>query len=110
MNHQIVYQPFDFPEPFIIYSDADHEGNPNNVKFTGGYMVKIDGDAVSWSLKLQPLVALSTTEAEHIAAVEAEKKIIWIHQFMREQEYQVSRPLLLGMDNQSAIARILSIC
>jgi hypothetical protein len=47
MNHQIVYQPFDFPEPFIIYSDADHEGNPNNVKFTGGYMVKIGGDAVS---------------------------------------------------------------
>jgi hypothetical protein len=36
----------------------------------------------SWSSKLQPLVALSTTEAEHISAVEAGKEILWMHQFM----------------------------
>ena len=67
-------------------------------------MVKIGSGAVSWSSKLQSLVALSTTEAEHIAAVEAAKEILWIHQFMGELGYDVSGPSLLRMDNQSAIA------
>ena len=38
MNHQIVYQPSDSPEPFITYSDADHGGNADNGKSTGGYV------------------------------------------------------------------------
>ena len=67
-------------------------------------MVKIGSGAVSWSSKLQSLVALSTTEAEHIAAVEAAKEILWMRQFMGELGYDVSGPSLLRMDNQSAIA------
>jgi hypothetical protein len=46
--------------------------------------MKIGSGAVSWSSKLQSLVALSTTEAEHIAAVEASKEILWMRQFMGE--------------------------
>ena len=67
-------------------------------------MVKIGSGAVSWSSKLQSLVALSTTGAEHIAAVEAGKEILWMRQFMGELGYDVSGPSLLWMDNQSAIA------
>ena len=104
MDHSIIYQPSDSPEPFITYSDADHGGNPDNGKSTGGYVVKIGSGAVSWSSKLQPLVALSTTEAEHISAVEAGKEILWMHQFMGELGYSVSGPSVLRMDNQSAIA------
>ena len=66
-------------------------------------MVKIGSGAVSWSSKLQSLVALSTTEAEHIAAVEAGKEILWMHQLMGELGYDVSGVSLLQMDNQSAI-------
>ena len=39
--------------------------------------------------KLQPVVMLSTTEAEHCAAVEAGKEAIWMRQLLRE----------LGFDN-----------
>src|SRR5260221_5169983 len=104
MDYRIAYQPSASPEPFITYSDADHGGNPDNGKSTGGYVVKIGSGAVSWSSKLQPLVALSTTEAEHILAVEAGKEILWMCQFMGELGYDVSGPSLLRMDNQSAIA------
>jgi hypothetical protein len=83
---------------------ADHGGNPDNGKSTGGYVVKIGSGAVSWSSKLQPLVALSTTEAEHISAVEASKEILWMRQFMGELGYSASGPSVLRMDNQSAIA------
>ena len=57
MDYRIAYQPSDSPEPFITYSDADHGGNPDNGKSTGGYVVKIGSRAVSWSSKLQPLVS-----------------------------------------------------
>jgi hypothetical protein len=60
-------RPSESPQPFITYSDADHGGNPDNGRSTGGYVVKIGTGAVSWS-KLQTLVALSTTEVEHISA------------------------------------------
>ena len=65
-------------ELFITYSDSDHGGNLDNGRSTGGYVVKIGSGAVCWSSKLQSLVALSTTEAEHIAAVEASKEILWM--------------------------------
>jgi hypothetical protein len=103
-THKLIYQPSTSPEPFITYSDADHGGNPDNGKSTGGYVVKIGSGAVSWSSKLQSLVALSTTEAEHISAVEAGKEILWIRSFMGELGYDISGPSLLRMDNQSAIA------
>ena len=89
---------------FLTYSDADHGGNSDNGKSTGGYLVKLGTGAVSWSSKLQTMVALSTTEAEYIAAVEASKEIIWMRQFMGELGYPSSTSSTLLMDNQSAIS------
>ena len=40
VDHKLVYRPSDAPEPFITYSDADHGGNPDNGRSTGGYVVK----------------------------------------------------------------------
>ena len=101
-HHKLVYQPSTSPEPFITYSDADHGGNPDNGKSTGGYVVKIGSGVLSWSSKLQPF--LSTTEAEHISAIEAGKEILWMCQFMGELGNDISGPSLLRMDNQPAIA------
>ena len=44
-------------------------------KSTSGYIVMMNGAAVSWKSKLQSTVSLSTTEAEYIAGVEAGKEI-----------------------------------
>ena len=91
-------------EMFLTYSDADHGGNTDNGKSTGGYLVKLGTGAVSWSSKLQSMVALSTTEAEYISAVEASKEIMWMRQFMGELGYPPSSSSVLLMDNQSAIS------
>jgi len=104
LDHKLTYRPSDAPEPFITYSDADYGGNPDNGRLTGGYVVKIGTGAVFWSSKLQTLVALSTTEAEYISAVEARKEIIWLCQFLGELGYKIPGPSVLWMDNQSAIA------
>src|SRR6266702_2529178 len=57
MDYKLVYKPSTSPEPFITYSDADHGGNMDNGKSTGGYVVKIGSGVVSWSSKLHPLDA-----------------------------------------------------
>ncbi|MGH7240338.1 MAG: Ty1/Copia family ribonuclease HI [Candidatus Saccharimonadales bacterium] len=88
---------------FTTYSDADHGGNRDNRKSTGGYLVKLGLGAVSWSSKLQPVVALSTTEAEYMAAVEAGKEIIWMRSLLKEVGVEVDGPSELMMDNQSAM-------
>jgi hypothetical protein len=62
-------------------------------------VVKIGTGTVSWSSKLQPLVALSITEAEHISAIEAIKEILWMHKFMGELGYNILGSSLLWMDN-----------
>ena len=40
--------------------------------------------AISWQSRLQKSVALSTTEAEYMAVVEAGKEVIWMKDFIRE--------------------------
>ncbi|KAE8696959.1 hypothetical protein F3Y22_tig00110637pilonHSYRG00407 [Hibiscus syriacus] len=53
------------------YVDSDYAGDLDKSKSTTGYMFKITGGAVTWVLKLQSVVATSTTEAEYVAATQA---------------------------------------
>ena len=59
--------------------------------------------AISWSLKKQHIVALSSTEAEYIAQTHAAKEVLWLHSFLRELCSAPDDPLILNCDNQGAI-------
>ena len=89
---------------FITYCDASHGDCPDSGRSTGGYLVKLGSGAVSWSSKLQSIVALSTTEAEYVAAVDAGKEIIWMRSILTEFGYSMDSASSLLMDNQSAIS------
>ena len=47
-------------------------------------MFTLAGGAVRWLSKLQSVVALSTTEAEYMAATQACKEAIWMQRLMEE--------------------------
>ena len=89
---------------FITYCDADHGGNKDNGKSTSGYMVKLGSGVVCWSSKLQPIVTLSTTEAEYVAGVAAGKEICWVQNLLGELGYIAPAPSKLYTDNQSALS------
>jgi hypothetical protein len=91
------------PNLFHTFSNADLAGNVDTGCSTTGYVVKMGTGAVSWLSKLQSIVALSTTEAEFIAAVSAGQESIWMSQFLAELGYNTSGAALLLMDNQLAI-------
>ena len=60
--------------------------------------------AISWSLKKQHIVALSSTEAEYIVQTHVAKEALWLCSFLQELCSAPDDPLILNCDNQGAIA------
>ena len=50
------------------FVDFDYAGNKDNRRSTTLYCFCLNGCCLSWKTQLQPIVALSTTEGEYIAA------------------------------------------
>jgi hypothetical protein len=104
MDHKLTYAPTASKEPFVVYTDADHGGNPDNGRSTSGYIVKMGTGAISWSSRLQSIVALSTTEAEFVAAVTVGQEIMWLCNLLCEFGYVLDSPSTLYIDNLSALS------
>ncbi|MCI80673.1 copia-type polyprotein, partial [Trifolium medium] len=47
---------------------SDYAGDVNDRKSTSGFVFMLGSGAISWSSKKQPIVTLSTTEVEYVAA------------------------------------------
>ena len=90
-------------KPLLVgFTDADMAGDIDSRKSTSGYLVKFAGGAISWQSRLQKCVALSTTEAEFIAATEACKELLWMKKFLAALGFKQDSYVLL-CDSQSAI-------
>jgi hypothetical protein len=84
------------------FADADMAGDPDGRKSTTAYVFTLGSGAVSWVSRLQKIVALSTMEAEYIAATEACKEMVWLKAFLGELGMEQSDCTLFS-DSQSAI-------
>ena len=60
--------------------------------------------AISWSLKKQHVVALSSTKAEYITQMHMAKEALWLHSFLQELRSAPDDPLIINCNNQGAIA------
>lgn len=64
----------------------------------------ICGGAIMCKSNKQKIIALSTDEAEYIAAAAAAREGAWLKTRMEQLDYTVLSAPILHMDNQSAIA------
>lgn len=85
-----------------VYSDADFAGDISTRRSTNGFVAMYGGGAISWKSQLQKSVALSTTEAEIVAASEATKELIWLSRLLREL-FDKNLKATLFVDNASAV-------
>ncbi len=88
----------------IGYSDASYAEDRKDRKSTSGYLFIKSNGPISWKSKKQPIVSLSSMEAEYIALTSAAKEAIWLSKLELELgENKMNKAISIKEDNQSTI-------
>ncbi|KAJ3689816.1 hypothetical protein LUZ61_018980 [Rhynchospora tenuis] len=85
------------------YSDSDWCGDVDDRKSTSGYVFYMGDTAFTWASKKQPIVTLSTCEAEYVAASWCVAHTIWLRNLLRELKLPQHEATEIQVDNKSAI-------
>jgi hypothetical protein len=85
------------------YADSDYAGDVDDRKSTSGFVFMLGIGAVSWSSKKQPVVTLSTTEAEFIAAASCACQGVWLRRILGNIGLEQVTNTVIYCDNNSAI-------
>jgi hypothetical protein len=99
-NFGIIYKPGD--STLVGYADADYAGDIDTRRSTTGYVYILNGGVISWSSRLQATVAVSTAEAEYMAAAAAVKEALWLRKLLSDFGKGIPTVSIYG-DNQAAI-------
>ena len=102
-NYGLFYRKGALRGELIGYSDSDFAGDSTDRKSTSGHIFFLGGMAVSWSSQKQSIVALSSCEAEYIAATSATCQAVWMSRLLGELMRTEAMKVKLLVDNQSAI-------
>ncbi|XP_041025510.1 secreted RxLR effector protein 161-like [Juglans microcarpa x Juglans regia] len=74
------------------FTDSDYAGDLDDRKGTSGYVFMMGTGAVSWSSKKQPIVTLSSTEAEFVAPIACACQAIWLKKILKELHFKEDGP------------------
>ena len=88
---------------FVAYSDASWRSAANKYS-SYGYIVYLFGGVVSFASKYLKIVAMSSAEAEYAAASQTCREMTYIRNVCSDLGLDLKGPLILGVDNEAAIA------
>lgn len=88
----------------IGWTDSSWASDPDSRRSIGGFVFEVAGSSVSWSSKKQPTVALSTVEAEYMAASKATTEAIWLRTLLESIGFPQASATIVHADNQGCIA------
>jgi hypothetical protein len=93
-------------DELLGYSDSDMADDLDGRKSTSRILFFLGRSPISWQSTKQKVVALSSCEAEYIAAATAACQAVWLAWLLAEiRNSETSRPLL-RVDNKSTISLI----
>jgi len=88
------------------FVDADWAGDRADKKSTSGFVLRLGKGTVAWASRKQTSIAMSSTEAEYVAASIASKEVLWFGQLLEDMNIQVRSPIPINEDNQGCIRLI----
>jgi len=88
---------------FLGYSDASYANNDDATSISG-YIFTMGGGAITWGLRKQTSVSLSSTESEYIALADAAREVMWLWNLLDGLGYKQCAPTKLYGDNNGALA------
>ncbi|RVW51356.1 Retrovirus-related Pol polyprotein from transposon TNT 1-94 [Vitis vinifera] len=87
----------------MAYTDSDYAGDVDDRKSTSGYVFLLSEGAVAWSSKKQPVVTLSTTKAEFVAAASCACQGVWMRRVLEKLGHSQGKCTTVLCDNNSTI-------
>ena len=87
----------------ISWTDSSWASDLDDTKSTSGYLVQLNGAAVSWCSQKQLTVAKSTCEAEYVGQSDAGSEIVWLRGLLEDLGVHPIGSTTLFADNQRAI-------
>ena len=100
---KLVYTESSNQPPILCFADADWGTDPVDRKSTTGFLLKSFGNTIMWCSKKQPVVALSSTEAEYTSACAAACEALWLKKIYKDLHIPVTDPVTIMEDNQGSI-------
>jgi transposase InsO family protein len=87
----------------VGFSDSDFAGDVDDRKSTTGVLYCLGDSPITWHSTKQKVVALSSCEAEYIAAGSGACQGVWLARLLKELTNSESVAPVLKVDNKSAI-------
>ena len=94
------------PLRLVCFSDADFAVDKIDRKSISAAVIYVNGMIAGWHCKKQGAVAISTAEAEFVAAATGGKEVLGLKELFTELGQAVKTPIVLKIANQAAIKQI----
>eukprot|EP00253_Pinus_taeda_P023860 PITA_23860 len=99
-----LWYPRDADLTLHAYTDADWARSVDDGKNTSGGAFFMGSRLVPWFSKKQSSIALSTAEAEYVAAASCCTQLLWMMQTLQDFQITCTPPIPIFCDNTSAIS------
>lgn len=105
MDLCLAYNENSSQDTLEAFVDSDWGACADTRRSTSGWLIKLARAPISWSSKRQRTVALSSTEAEYMAATEAAKEAVWLKRFINELAIprMTIKTVTIQIDNNGAM-------
>ncbi|CAK9161582.1 unnamed protein product [Ilex paraguariensis] len=102
MNYGILYKKGG-AEELLAFTDSDYAGDVEDRRSTSGYVFLMTAGPVAWSSRKQPLVTLSTTKAEFVAAAACACQAVWMRRILKKLGHSHNGSTTVFCDNSLTI-------
>ncbi|MBW0538668.1 hypothetical protein O181_078383 [Austropuccinia psidii MF-1] len=88
----------------VAFTNADWGNCHLMQRSTSGYLAQLHGCLVFWKTRKQPLVSISTAEAEYKSLCDLTSELLWFRQWCQEADiFHFNNAITVWEDNQSCI-------